>query len=324
MIPVRPIINQIKTLSSFAMVFLFSATTTHADSKSTPHTSVYSEVSPDYHRTANEEGGYKPETYVVGKGVCLDTSENDESLTRVGFWDVAHVISEALIQSDYIPAPDPNKADLMIVLSWGKTTPHDDGMSGNAIDHLAAAMSGVNQANEMVAKSEAMTPGPGTDGQDQTREMHQLRGMQRAQQNQQLEQMLVLQGMEQDSRTRANAFNARLLGYHEELQRANELSENLAMRDRFNNILSELESPRYFVILQAYDFQTALKEKKQKLLWTTRFSINAKGRAFDKELRDMALASAKLFGSDSKSLKRSLTPGHVEFGELEYLGVEKE
>ena len=91
-----------------------------------------------------------------------------------------------------------------------------------------------------------------------------------------------------------------------------------------NDLMEELESSRYFVILQAYDFQKAWKEKTRKILWTTRFSIRAKGRQFDKELWQMAMASSRIMGSDTKGLARNLEMPRVEFGELEYLGVEKD
>ena len=307
------------------IAFFVAFAAMNALAKSQPPTSVYSEISPEYERTAREGGGYEAETYVFGKGVCLDEKGTDESLTRMLFWDVAQVISESLYEADYIPTPNPKESDLMIVVNWGRTNPSVDGIGGSEIDYLAAAMNGVSETSAMAADAASKMPTSRGEPQSQAGEMHQLQQTQLSQQYQQLEQMLVMQGMGDDARSDANAFNARLLGYQEVLQRSNELANTVTpIRNYIKDAMNELEIPRYFVILQAYDFETAFKEKKKKLLWTSRFSISAKSRDFGEELRNMAMASARLFGTNSKSLKRKLTPGRVEFGELEYMGVEEE
>jgi hypothetical protein len=79
----------------------------------------------------------------------------------------------------------------------------------------------------------------------------------------------------------------------------------------------ELKEYRYFVVLLAYDLQAFLRDRKQKLLWQTRFSMNEHRNRFDVQLKAMAIEASAYFGRDSLGLKHGPLPeGHVEIGEL--------
>jgi hypothetical protein len=97
--------------------------------------------------------------------------------------------------------------------------------------------------------------------------------------------------------------------------RANFLIQNDA------KVLSALEVDRYYVILRAFDFQTAWKQKKLKLVWETRFSLAERTRDFGEELPYMALSAARYFGQETGGLMLDPLPnGHVDFGELKNEG----
>jgi hypothetical protein len=139
----------------FALCLLSIIWATYA--KSVPSTVVFSEISPNYHRKMLPTGKYEPETYALGKGICLD--------------------------SYYV-------------------------------------------------------------------------GM--------MDQMLLLQQMADNERNHAAAYNARLPGYHQELKRTGQkMGISFAAYDDNEELMSEIEHPRYFVILQAYDFQAMWTEKKR-------------------------------------------------------------
>jgi len=88
--------------------------------------------------------------------------------------------------------------------------------------------------------------------------------------------------------------------------------------------VSEIEQNRYFVVLMAYDFQILWKEKKHKLLWETRFSINELHNSFDKALPVMARFASQYFGEPTNGLVRTRVPeGQVDIGEVESLGEVK-
>jgi hypothetical protein len=104
--------------------------------------------------------------------------------------------------------------------------------------------------------------------------------------------------------------NALLLGYDSELSVGGGDPVHTGMaRDLHNDELrSELEDSRYFVVLLAFDFQAFRTEKQHKLLWETRFSINESKNHFDKALPVMAQYASRYFGQDSHGLLRTSVP----------------
>ena len=82
---------------------------------------------------------------------------------------------------------------------------------------------------------------------------------------------------------------------------------------------------RYFVVLEAYDFQLLWKQKKHKLLWEIRFSVDQHHNEFDKALPAMARYVSKYFGQDSHGLLRESVPtGRVDIGDVKTLGEVEE
>jgi len=78
----------------------------------------------------------------------------------------------------------------------------------------------------------------------------------------------------------------------------------------------DLKEYRYFVVLLAYDLQALLQDKKEMLLWETRFSMSEHRNQFDVQLKPMVLAASAYFGRDSLGLRRDPVPeGRVEIGE---------
>jgi hypothetical protein len=118
--------------------------------------------------------------------------------------------------------------------------------------------------------------------------------------------------------------NAKLLGYDSELLAHMDAGGfftgagmNAHLRDE---LVTELEECRYFVVLLAYDFQAYRKGTKHKL-WETRFSINEPSNLFDKALPAMAKYASAYFGQDSHGLVRKPIPeGSVKVGEPKALG----
>jgi hypothetical protein len=81
-------------------------------------------------------------------------------------------------------------------------------------------------------------------------------------------------------------------------------------------VLSAIEVNRYFVILRAYDFQAAWKQKKLKLLWETRFSLSERRHDFERDLPAMAQDASLYFGQESYGIVMKPIPeGHVHVGE---------
>lgn len=85
--------------------------------------------------------------------------------------------------------------------------------------------------------------------------------------------------------------------------------------------IAALEMDRYYVIMQAFDFQAAWKHKRMKLLWETRFSLSERQHDFARELPTMAHTASIYFGQDTGGLIRARIPeGQVDVGAVKDLG----
>jgi hypothetical protein len=123
-----------------------------------------------------------------------------------------------------------------------------------------------------------------------------------------------------------NYQNARLLGFDSDYSVASMVDPSTVfygrsiwagMLDNLHaDVLSAIEVDRYFVVLRAYDFQRAWKQKNLKLLWETRFSLSERRHDFERDLPGMAQNASLYFGQDSYGLVMKPIPeGHVHVGE---------
>jgi hypothetical protein len=123
-----------------------------------------------------------------------------------------------------------------------------------------------------------------------------------------------------------NYANARLLGFDSEYSIASMVDPSTVfygrsiwsgMLDNLHaDVLSAIEVDRYFVVLRAYDFQRAWKQKSLKLLWETRFSLSERRHDFERDLPAMAQNASLYFGQDSYGLVMKPIPeGRVRVGE---------
>jgi hypothetical protein len=136
-----------------------------------------------------------------------------------------------------------------------------------------------------------------------------------------------LRSFEGAAKDKTDARNAILLGFDSEhvfAQGFNDPSNMMAkiLREVHSDVLDAIQADRYFVILRAFDFQSAWKQKKIKLLWETRFSLSERLHDFTKELPGMAQYASKYFGQDSHGLLRAPVPeGRVDIGDVKSLGT---
>ena len=87
---------------------------------------------------------------------------------------------------------------------------------------------------------------------------------------------------------------------------------------------SALQTPRYFIIVTAFDFQALIHDKQWKRLWSTRFSMRSPGTNFRKAHLALSKAGGDYFGKDLDELGKENADfdpvvAEVEIGEIEVL-----
>ena len=249
---------------------------------------VYSETSSDYVRAKASNGSVQPETYAFGEGGFLPGVISDPTLEQVDFKTLAHTLAATLARRKYLPATDPARTRLLIMVYWGMTSGSVDlgflpigddvsmGLSGGRLNEFSSLYAAQEQARDRIDYQNAGLLGYNADGLIGTEEGYWLR-------------------------------------------------TNTALRHKVDDDLTDVESSRYFVVLMAYDFQTMWRQKEPKLLWVTRLSIEQRRNDFARELPAMLKTASPYFGRSSRGLIREVVPeGRVEVGQPKSLGVEPE
>jgi hypothetical protein len=253
---------------------------------------VSSKVSGDYVRTKLPNGKFPTEYYAFGEGGHWGGEIRDDSIDQLHFLDVAHVIAEPLANRDYLPAMDPKTAKLLIMVYWGTTVVPGPSSDNVAYDELSAAQANTSNSDASLAElSSAMT----------------------------------MVDMVNQMRDKLDFKNAGMLGYDAAGTIGTDYGNHIRggpLGVQRQELIDEIEVNRYFVVLMAYDFQVLWKQKKHKLLWETRFSVNERKNSFDKALPLMSQYASRYFGAPTNGLLRTeVQEGQVEIGPLKSLGT---
>jgi len=278
--------------------------------------SVHAQASRSYQREILPDGNFKPQTYVVGDGGVAGQPAPGGAGPNMPFSTVVRLLAPKLVQQNFYPARNGMAADLLLVLFWGETTPFNDAHLQNANADLGSAMNALNLAESAVKLSV-----------DRGERQFSVEGIQSptrsardAARDNADSQLLQAQLFEQ-MRIKADEANARLLGYVEEINQRDNPSRFAGAGGYLSDLMDDLENPRYYVIVQAYDFQAASLDRQRKLLWTTRISIPASGSDFNKCLPAMLGDASEYFGRNSDRLVRRYREGVVKLGEMQIVGV---
>jgi hypothetical protein len=120
--------------------------------------------------------------------------------------------------------------------------------------------------------------------------------------------------------------NAALLGFDSEGVFSQGFGDHSNMmsnilRELHSSVVDDIQVNRYYVILRAFDFRQAWKQRKIKLLWETRYSLSERLHDFSKEVPGMTQYASQFFGQDSHGLLKAPVPeGHVDIGTIKSLG----
>jgi hypothetical protein len=225
-------------------------------------TAIYSSVGPGDARPEDARGVAKTESYELVFGGSLDGPLRGETIEGVGFDEMLRVLPESLGARNYRQSEDPGTTRLLIKVYWGSTRTPDDDRPPES-----------RQSGELLSRAASATSGQERDAL-----------------NWQAQMMLKIEA-NQDLQT--DQRNADLLGYSGDIDRADSDPARLAA------LKAEVRERRLYVVLMAYDCQSARHLGRERLLWETRFSIPRQGNDFERALPLMAFSASDFFGRDS-------------------------
>ena len=277
-------------------------------------TAVHSIVREGYVREKLPDGSPKLETYVVGNGGYVAGTEPNPPADEVSFPAIVRLMAGPLADRKYLPARDAKSADLLLLISWGRTVPFSDAQERINLDGVFSAMNNLSTSNANVSQLEANGQGQRTsDGiQSPARSVRDANASA-------LEGTLIQMQMFDDMRVNADQRNARLLGYAKEISDRDNPTRFAGNGTTYDDLIADIENERYYVIISAYDYQMAAREKKKMILWTTRVSVQARGNHFRDSLATMLANAAGQFGQNSGRLIRQYHREKIRLGELKLL-----
>jgi hypothetical protein len=273
-------------------------------------TAVSGRTSGDYVRARLANGTFKPETYAFGEGGAWKGDKADSSIDNLKFLGVAHMIAFPLASQNYLPSRDPNTSKLLIMVYWGTTHAPEHASESSDYVNLQNTQGKLDQVLSQIKVPPASSKNPLINGM--TAEIGAAEDA--------VSTAMAGVVAENHMRDQDDQRNAMMLGYDSWWEQTRKYDGTPLAYQR-EDMLSELEENRYFVVLMAYDFQILWKQKKHKLLWETRFSIRQRHHDFDKDLPAMAQYASRYFGQDSDGLVHEAIPlGRVDIGEVKSLG----
>jgi hypothetical protein len=242
-------------------------------------------ASEEYVKQRATDDEKKIQTYNFFEGRFYPGNSKDRSLEEFTFMEIIENMAVHLQKQGYYNSPVVGEGDLLIVVHYGATDYEESFFD----------MMGYNSLEDM-GYSDDMDASALADFQFN------------------MSSMDTMNSANDQSRYK----KAGLLGMEEAYMNSTPSYER-------EELESQLNESRYFVILMAYDLPL-LKQGETKLLWSTRYSIRAIGQSFDQAIKDMNLVAADYFGKNLKGLNKTRVTdkSRVEMGEIEVIGTEPE
>lgn len=264
----------------------------------------------------------RAESYVFGEGKFFGGIRRDSSLDKKSFREIAESLAPELARHQYWPAKDLKNADLLIVVHWGVTMPHQSMRDSMGITTLSFDPRDTPH-NENIAANELLKDTSTSSGDTSTSEAPPT-----AESLNSWEYAPALDTIrdfsDEAARNFSQASNAQLLGYTRALRRLDKGAFSNAELDVLRN---DLTSERYLIILCAYDLHTPLGPgQKRRPVWMTYLNVGSGGTNFTIAMNRMGQVGGDFFGKNSE-LPTTVTPkvreGKAIPGPLIILGMEE-
>ena len=238
----------------------------------------------------------QPTTYAFMKGKFHGGNRADPAMDVFPFDEVLLDLSTHLQKQNFKGVPDPNGAELVIVVHYGVTS----------VQESPEELLGYDSLEDF-----GFSDGAASSGSSGGVNLDELTGIQDMQFQINVENPIK-------ERQEGGAFyTARLLGMEKAYVGTISPREELELKKL-------LIDRRYFMVLMAYDLPL-MRQGELVLHWTTRYSIRAIGQSFDRAIKDMNLVAGNYFGKNMGDLvkKRVTDKSRVELGKIEVIGTEE-
>lgn len=233
-------------------------------------------------------GESKVQTYHIMEGKYFPGNTARPSMEEISFMDIAQDLAHNLKKNSFFSETNQYKGDLLILVHYGVTDYDADYMELNSIDSIDDFGYGAVESNDPLFEASF-------------REAFQS-------------QLFDMQSVN-DGAAQALGHKARLLGMEE-------LFSSSATDMQVHEMRQILEQERFFIVMQAFDLP-AYRKGEKKLLWSTRYSMSAKGKNFGQSIAEMNFVAGEYFGQNRKgvNLKRSTDDSDVKLGEVEVINI---
>ena len=212
-------------------------------------------------------------------------------MEEVSFMEIAENVAANLRRQNFYSEPDPEKGDILLMISYGATDYDPDFMELMSVDSLddLGLDSGTDTSEFDEFEAEAAFAAA-------------FSSMQAINEGQQM----------------GIVFKSKLLGMEE-------LFDDRLMEHQVYQLRDMISEERYFIFLIAFDLPAYRKGEKN-ALWTTRYSMRTIGQPFDQAIAELNTVASHYFGKNIEGLnsRRSTDDFEVQVGEIEVIGLEGE
>jgi len=288
------------------------------------HVVVSSRADDSYTHRKFDGAQVRPESYVFGEGSFFGGITADGSLDRMKFRQIAESLAPELARQQFWPARDYASADLLLVVHWGVTTPHQSMRDAQNITTLSFDPRDTPHIDSTASDQLFKDPTPANDtaGAGDGSPNDIATSLRETEISPSFE---TIKGFNDEAaRSFSEASNAQLLGYTKTLR---QLGDKVFGSAEEATLRGDLTSERYLVIVCAYDLKTPKPPgQKRRPVWVAHLNIRAAGTNFGIALNRMAQVGANFFGRTTDApttLQAKVRQGHATPGELIILGVEE-
>lgn len=251
-----------------------AATTCTAD----PRVIVSATADAGYTAKKYEEGKIRPEKYVVLVGNYIPGHMVDNSIDRMPFERIAEVFAPELARREYWPAKNKDDADLLIVVHWGTTSPQV-----SMLEMMARTTAATDTSAADADRANRIADG------DNAGVLHAL-----GNEGALVHQFDILQ-QETDalSTDLVKTSSAHLLGYSKAFRKYN---KGAAFSPEERSLRHDLQQPRYFIILKAYDLRASTRAARSRAVWTVHLNMSSPGNNFRNAIKNMSSPAVNFVG----------------------------